>query len=575
MGSDGKRDYLMENYKIAPTHIFNSRDSSFLPGLLHATGGKGVDVVLNSLSGDLLHASWQCVSEHGIMVEIGKRDFQRRGMLAMAPFEANRSFVGVELRLLQESNPEMAGSLLERCVEWMRQGRIRGPTISNTFQAAQIQEALRTMQTAKHIGKMIVQMPHNVEELGQSRGKPQHQPPVFQFRSDRTYLLVGGLGGLGRAIATWMVENGARSLVFLSRSSRKGPGTDGFVQELHSQGCQALLVHGIVDNMADVQNAINNKATMARPLAGVMNLAMVLRDTGLANMTFDDWQTAVDPKVRGTWNLHEATSVNTELDFFLLFSSFSGIVGQQGQANYAAANAFMDAFVRFRQRQGLAASVIDLGVMGEVGFVSQNQSVLDNFERMGMRILSERNLLDALVLALRRSQPCQAAGGKPGMATRNLGQIGLGLSSTVSVSSPLNRAPFWRDSRLSIYRNLESSWTASIDSQNHGNKASSQRASLRAKLAPLMREEDKTAAIAEALAAELAMFLIKDQGSIPLDQPLSNLGMDSLVAMEMRNWIRQQVSVETSTISIVQSPSMRHLAEQIRTALGEQPAMQA
>ncbi|KAG8408180.1 hypothetical protein J3459_018100 [Metarhizium acridum] len=145
-----------------------------------------------------------------------------------------------------------------------------------------------------------------------------------------------------------MGENGARSLVFLARSAQIEPGTDESVQEFHSQG---LLVNGRVNNMANVQRALNNKVTAVRPLAGVMNLSMDPRDTRLANMTFDGWQTAVEPMVRGTWNLHEDTSMNIELEFFLLFFCFPGIVGQHGQANYAAANGFLDAFVRFRQHE--------------------------------------------------------------------------------------------------------------------------------------------------------------------------------------------------------------------------------
>lgn len=575
MGSDAKRKYLTETHGIQPSHIFNSRDSSFLPDVLHATDGKGVDVVLNSLSGDLLQASWHCVAEFGTMVEIGKRDFQRRATLGMAPFEANRTFIGLELRLVLQANPQKAASLLERCVKWIREGRIRGPIISSKFGAGQIQEALRTMQTARHIGKMIIEMPHEPHELDKQQ---QLVTPaaIFQFRSDRTYLLVGGLGGLGRALATWMVENGARSLLFLSRSARKGPGTDAFVQELHSQGCEVSLIDGSVSNKADVQRAVENETTSNRALAGVINLSMVLKDVGLSDMTFADWNTAVEPKVRGTWNLHEAVLNIQELDFFVLFSSCCGIVGQWGQANYAAGNTFLDAFVNFRHSQGLVASVIDLGVMGDVGFVSQNQDVLDNLGRIGMHILREQNLLDALVLALKRSRPGQVVSDSK-IAMGQLGseqndavygcpsQVLLGLNTTIPLSSPLNRVPWRRDARMSIYGNLEGSSNSIAD---NGKTVSSQRDSLRAKLASLLDGEDKTAAIAGALAAALATFLIKDEDSVPLDRPLEYLGIDSLVAMEVRNWIRQQVGVETSTISIVQSPSLCHLAENIRMALG-------
>ncbi|KUI61191.1 Lovastatin diketide synthase LovF [Cytospora mali] len=572
VGSQTKRDYLKDNYHIPDSHIFNSRDSSFLPDVLRATNQRGVDVVLNSLSGDLLTASWRCVAEFGTMVEIGKRDFQRRAKLPMEAFEANRTFTGLELRLVAEAFPHRATALLERCVEWIREGKIAGPTISTTYPAAQIQDAFRHMQMAKHIGKIVVSMPECVEDLqvevpGSTVVVAPKPRPVF--RSDRTYLLVGGLGGLGRALATWMAENGACSLVFLSRSARAGPGTDGFVEELHSLGCQVLLVAGSVMNRADVNQAVENALTATRPMAGVINLSMVLKDIGLSDMTFADWNTAVQPKVQGTWHLHEATAT-ADLDFFILFSSYGSIAGQWGQANYAAANTFMDAFVQFRHHKGLVASVIDVGVMGEIGFVSRNQDVLDRLNRIGMHILQENDLLDAVALAVSRSKPSSPAtaavdttpGSGPGRSTyTNPSQVLLGLNTSIPISSPLNRVAWRRDVRMSIYHNLE---------RRNGGPDPHQpadRNSLRGQLASLSEQDDKRGVVARVLAGALANFLIKDEDSIALDRPLENLGVDSLVAMEVRNWVRQQVGVELSTITIVQSPSLLHLADQVQVGM--------
>jgi NADP-dependent 3-hydroxy acid dehydrogenase YdfG len=558
VSSEVKRQYLMDNYGIDSGHIFNSRDSSFLPGVMGATNQRGVDVVLNSLSGDLLHASWKCVAEFGTMVEIGKRDFQRRAKLAMETFEENRTFVGLELRKLYQSRPQKANELLERCAEWIRSGAIRGPAISSIFPATQIQEACRAMQTAKHIGKMVIEMPKDTDELlgGQEHEAASKPTPVF--RSDRTYLLTGGLGGLGRAIAVWMVEHGARHLVFLSRSAREGSGIDGFLNDLRSQDCQVQLVAGSVGNMADVQRAVD-AANAIKPIAGVINLSMVLKDIALSDMTFEDWMTAVEPKVNGTWNLHNATTSST-LDFFLLFSSYSSMIGQWGQANYSAANTFLDAFVQYRHQNGLAASVIDIGVMGDVGFVAENAEVLHRLERTGMRILREQDLLDAMVLALERSDPAQASGAA---IYKSPGQVLLGLNTTIPISSPYSRVAWKRDARMSIYHNLErASAEASSKSKNKGGT------SLRTLLADAgFSNEENTAIIAKALAGALANFLIKNEDTIALDRPLETLGMDSLVAMEMRNWIRQQVGVEMSTFTIVQSPSFVHLGEQVRQAM--------
>lgn len=150
--------------------------------------------------------------------------------LPLRVLEANCTFTGLELGLIADALPHKAITLLECCVDWIRDGSIAGPTVSATYQAAHIQDAFRHMQAARHVGKIVVAVPERVEDL---RLADMHVSAVVAapkprpaFRSDRTYLLVGGLGGLGRAPATWMAENGARSLVFLSRSAHAGPGTN-------------------------------------------------------------------------------------------------------------------------------------------------------------------------------------------------------------------------------------------------------------------------------------------------------------------------------------------------------------
>ncbi|OTA89815.1 hypothetical protein M434DRAFT_398366 [Hypoxylon sp. CO27-5] len=550
VGNETKAQYLVDNYGIDRSRIFKSRDSSFLASVMEATNNRGVDVVLNSLSGDLLHASWKCVAEFGAMVEIGKRDFRRRAKLSMEAFEQNRTFIGLDLLHIIQIQPDQAAELMKRCVMYIRSGAIKGPTIASTFSAVQIQDAFRTMQTAMHIGKIVIRMPEDLHVL-----KCIAPKPTAVFRQDRTYLLVGGLGGLGRATASWMVENGARHLTFLSRSSRKGPETKDFLEELRSQDCRVQLVAGSVNNMADVQQAVQS-ATM--PIAGVINMAMTLKDVGLPEMTFSDWATAVEPKVQGTWNLHNA--VTSDLDFFLLFSSFSGIVGQLGQANYAAANTFLDAFVQYRHRNGLVASVIDVGVMDEVGFVSQNIEIRDRFERSGMRLLRERHLLDAIALALARSKPSPVRSHNTKGGYQNPSQVLLGFITSTPISSPSNRVAWKRDSRMAIYHNL--------DRSIEGVTTNAPKKSLKGLLELESSEKGKTKIIAEAIAGALANFLIKEEENIPLDRPLNELGIDSLISVEIRNWIRQQSGVDVNIFTIVQSPSLFSLGDHVRRAMG-------
>ncbi|KAL7940024.1 polyketide synthase [Trichoderma barbatum] len=554
VSSEEKINYLTNNFNIPRSKIFNSRDSSFLHNIMRATNGRGVDVVLNSLSGDLLHASWKCVAEFGVMIEIGKRDFRRRAKLAMEAFEQNRTFVGLDLWQVSQQRPEQAAELLERCVGWIRDGKINAGAIARSFTADQVQDAFRFMQGGRHIGKIIVTMPDDTTSLQGIKTRP-----VPNLKSDRSYILVGGLGGLGRSLATWMVENGAGELIFLSRSAQAGPKLDAFVTELSSQNCSVQLVAGSVSSMDDVQRAVQSAT---KPIAGVINLSMVLRDITLQDMSFKDWMTAVAPKVQGTWNLHHA--ISSALDFFVLCSSYSGIVGQWGQSNYAAANTFLDAFVQYRHGKGLAASVIDIGVMGEVGFVSKNREVLDMFQKSGMRILKEKDLLHAVDLAIQRSKAPETQGSN---GTYNISsQILLGLVTTIPVASPNSRVVWKKDIRMSIYHNISGTNDSSSKAETEQDSVSTLLSA--AAITPsILKEEETTVTIAQAIAYSLANFLIRDVESIKLHLSPEKNGVDSLVAMELRNWIRQKFNVDAKVMIIVQSLSLNSLAEHIRLGL--------
>lgn len=234
-----------------------------------ATDYRGVDLVLNSLSGELLHASWKCVAPFGKMLEIGKRDFIGHAQLAMDIFEANRSFLGIDLAQLIEQRPAMCQKLLEQCLVYYRQGGIEAVKPVKMFEAKGVVDAFRYMQKGQHIGKIVINLPEKLKEL---EAKPREKEMVF--KADVSYLLVGGLGGLGKAVSNWMVERGARSLVYLSRSAGSTKEDKTFFKELEVQACEVTAVAGSVTSLEDVQRAM---AQAEKPIAGILQLSMVLR----------------------------------------------------------------------------------------------------------------------------------------------------------------------------------------------------------------------------------------------------------------------------------------------------------
>jgi NAD(P)-dependent dehydrogenase (short-subunit alcohol dehydrogenase family) len=406
------------------------------------------------------------------------------------------------------------------------------------------------MQRGTHIGKLTVRMPDNFSNVPTAPGTPD-----LALRPDASYFLVGGLGGIGRSLALWLVEHGARHLVFLSRSGRSTQVVEDFCQELEVLGCQVQVFAGSVVNADDVRNVVSQAA---KPIRGVLQLSMLLQDRAIETMTYDDWTAAIGPKVDGTWNLHHALP---DLDWFVMFSSVSGLMGQFGQANYAAANTFLDAFAQYRHARGLPASVIDLGVAEDVGFVASNTSLIDYFKFLSANLLSERDVADIVRLAIARSPS------KTNASTEftNASQLTVGVASYKPLSDPGNRIIWKRDRRFSVYRNMESS----------GKNGGVAEEGLKALLAQIARDgseartstgEEPVEYLAKEMGKTLYGFMMRDVEDMDLEQALSSLGLDSLVGIELRNWCRQQLGLEISILEMMQS-TLRDLGKKAVAAL--------
>lgn len=297
-------------------------------------------------------------------------------------------------------------------------------------------------------------------------------------------------------------------------------------------------------------------------------------------MTFQDWTIAVETKVQGTWNLHHATSSVPDLDFFVMASSVSGLVGNVGQANYAAANTFLDAFAQYRQRLGLPASVIDMGVMADAGYVARNTSMLSRIERSGHRPTRLAEFLDAVHMAVLRSfcgpttSPVPQDGSDSGFDvcagnTKSWefpAQLVQGLVTTKPLAAAENHFTWKRDTRVGLYHNHTQTDHAPGVSAS-GSSKPSLKALVAAAIAVGESDEETSRRITMALVEYIAKLTIKEIDDVPLDKPLENLGMDSLVAIEVKSWVGHEAGIDLSIISIVQCPSLIAMGEQIRQAM--------
>lgn len=345
-GSQEKRKLLTDMYNIPEEHIFYSRDASFAKGIMRVTNGRGVDCVLDSLSGELLKASWECLAPFGTLIEIGLRDILDNAYLDMRPFAKGTTFTFLDTFGLLQENPDFLGDILKDAFHLIHQISLKAPSPLTVQPIGTAGDAFRTIQQGKHRGKMVLSFQDDTPAPVMRKAQDS-----LRLDPNATYLLVGGLGGLGRSLARQFVACGARNIAFLSRSGGETPEAQALVQELSVARVKAF--RGDVTDAASFRKAMDQCERELPPVKGVVQMAMVLRDTVFETMSYDSWNTGLRPKVHGTMNLHEYFNSERPVDFFIICSSISGITGNIGQAQYCAGNTYQDTLAHYRRSKGL------------------------------------------------------------------------------------------------------------------------------------------------------------------------------------------------------------------------------
>ncbi|KAI0868539.1 hypothetical protein GGS24DRAFT_207312 [Hypoxylon argillaceum] len=556
VSNEEKINYLMETFNLPRHRIFHSRDESFVADVMRETGGKGVDVVLNSLSGDLLHATWRCVATWGTMVEIGKRDLLGAGKLDMDMFLLNRNYRCVAIDRMKDDRPELAQSLLKRMMEYVRQGVMRPVRLAGVFSGAKAPEAFKYMQKGTHIGKVIISLRDSNGRLDLGKVSTVSKLSA-SFNKDSSYLLIGGLGGLGMSVAIWMIQHGARNLIFLSRSAGKKPADKDFVRLLESMDCTVQLVAGSVSKLDDVLKAVD---CARKPLKGIIQMSMVLRDEGFPRMTMDDWNTASEPKIKGTWNLHEATIARkTELDFLLLFSSLSGILGQPGQANYAAANTFLDSFVLYRNSMGLPCTAIDIGAIQGAGYLFESEELMKKMQGIGWRPVEEDELLYSLTAGVvKRPVTVEAPSSTSIIVGKN--NLLLGMSPTTPLSSPDSSARLRKDLRMAVYHNVGGTAASASSGDNDQLRAFLNNAQTNP---AVFRDPSTAPTLALEIGKKLFTLLLKPDQQPDITMSLSEVGLDSMVAVEMRAWWKLTFGLDITVLDMLAMGTLEALGKRL------------
>ncbi|KAG8158415.1 hypothetical protein KVR01_011537 [Diaporthe batatas] len=530
VGFDDKKELLVKDFDIAPDHIFYSRDTSFAQGVMRVTDGYGVDVVLNSLAGDGLRASFECVAPYGRFVEIGKADITSNSALPMANFARNVSFSAVDLYHVAQSNPRMAYELLSRVMSFISAGKILAPMPLHIYPASEAEKAFRYLQSGTNTGRIII------------------KDSSWSLDQTATYIVAGGLGGLGRAIAMWMARKGAKHLILLSRSGPKSPAAAGTVADLQEQGVQVVTPLCDASSSDELHSVLLECMQKMPPVKGCINSAMVLQDAVFENMTQAQWEMSIRSKVYTSWNLHELVPNTERLDFFVLLSSLSGIYGNIAQSNYASGCSFQDALAHFRTARGQKAVSLDIGWMRNIGVIAENAAYRQQRKNTAdMNQIEDSELLALLDLHCDPNRPVMKHEDSQllvGVVTprdlRAQGQTPPALSMVPVFSG------FTQLQRSQEYLSTDGSI---VD------------------FAALFRQatddQDRAAIVVRALSSKLARALSVSIEDIERNKQLHDYGVDSLMAVELRNWIARDFGANVAVFDIMGGTKIAAIGEMV------------
>jgi thioester reductase-like protein len=516
-GSPEKRAMLRDSGIF---HVMDSRSLEFADEIMEITCGEGVDAVLNSLAGAFIGKSLSVLSPFGRFLEIGKIDVYGRSRIGLETLKNNISCHIIDLAQLLEKRPEKIASMFADLSAQFIDGVYR-PLPHRIFPIARCAEAFRFMARAGHTGKVVLSF-ENTEslEIGPCSGEGH------LFREDATYLITGGTSGFGWETAKWIAEQGARNLVLVSRSGPKKKEA-AEIDRLRAEGIHIVEQRGDVTDTESMETIVGTIGKTLPPLKGIVHAAMVLHDDFISSLSAEDFHRVLKPKLLGAWNLHWA-SRELPLDHFICFSSFSAVIGGARQVNYNAGNAFLDSLAEYRRSQGLPSLTINWGALRGAGFVERNRKTAEYLEKTGMESFSANEALAILGELIQRD---------PGV----VGAARVDWEKLGRFSPLVSGAP--------VYREIMEAWS---QGKSGG--------SLVTRLAALPAG-DREPVIAKFLAASVAGVLGIESEAVDRSTPITNLGLDSLMAVELINRVEGELGMNLPLGNLMRGPSVAELAQ--------------
>ena len=540
VGSIAKKELIQNTYGIHPHNIFNSRDLSFAKGVMRATKDRGVDIVLNSLSGEALRQSWQCIADFGVFIEIGMKDIMNNMGLEMGPFSRGATFTFFNVKQILAQDPKLLAELMEHTFANLKDGVIRPVTPIKVYPISDMESAFRLLQTGKHTGKLAFNWSCDDPVPIQMKGQAFLNPNV-------TYL-IAGFGGIGRSLAQFLVESGARNLALLSRTKSKA---QEMVARYEERGVRVRILECDISDRKSLSRSLKDCASDMPPIRGLFQCAMVLQDSIFEKMSHQQWTTTIRAKVQGSLNLH---LLLPNLDFFIMLSSFAAIFGNRSQANYTAAGAFQDALALARRSLGQNAVAIDLGVMRDVGVIAE-KGATDYLKEWEIPFGMRENELHELVKSIIINR-------EPDDVNGSHSQIIHGLSSKKMIDQAGLRTPFYfKDPRFSILTSDDGGASSTTVTDTSTGAGAASAPPLQQRLSQSKTSIEATKAVTDALVERVAKSVQMDASEIDDSRALHSYGVDSLVGVEIANWVFQQTKVKVSIFDVIATTSIAAFAK--------------
>jgi len=517
-GTEEKRAFLTN---MGIEHVYSSRNLDFSKKISEVTNKKGVDVVLSALPGEMLYQSLALIAPYGTYLEIGKKDIIDNAPLPMMFFNKNLAYISIDLDRMLLERKDKIEEILNKVCDYVRSEQLTSLPIK-IFKPKNITEAFKLVDQSKHIGKVIIDFKDQYVEVEAQNDKV--------VKEDKTYLITGGTRGLGLEIAKWLVDKGAKHLALVSRSGLGNDQVKEDVNKMKLEGVNIQVYAVDISEKSQVGDLFTTIASSQQPIGGIFHCAMVLDDGFLMDMNEERFRKVLQPKVDGTMFIDEY-SRSLSLDHFVLFSSISSLIGNMGQANYVAANAFLDTFAYVRKNQELPVTTINLGVLSESGVVARSENLEQILEGAGIRSFTNKQVLLGLEKILQKQQS----------------QIGF---------FDLN----WK----TVATNFGGSGTILFQDLIQLNASSNERLSdqqiIHLETIKTLDSNAQHEYMVNFLTAELVKILKMTADQIRPDKGINFLGIDSILSVELIRRINEGLAIEIAPMEFLAGPSINQLS---------------